>query len=233
MSAVWDLPLPPSEKLVLLALADWAHDDGRCWPSIKKVAEKSGVSERTVQRMLREAEKNGLVERKETIGKGCEYRLTPRHSVTPDKVSPATDETQTPDKVSPNTLGNTINEVGVERARAILKSPQWKAFKAMRRDIKKPVNPTSETRLLAKLLALDDAGYPPGEVLDQSTENCWRGVFKIEDQGDGRQSHRGSGGRMGGPRPDPTLELVRAAARAQGGGNHGQTRIALPSSKYG
>ncbi len=77
MAAVWDLPLPPSEKLVLLALADWAHDDGKCWPSIKAVADKSGVSQRTVQRMLRGAEKSGLLKRKEIVGKGCEYRLIP------------------------------------------------------------------------------------------------------------------------------------------------------------
>ena len=32
MSAVWAIALPDSEKLVMLALADWSDDDGKCWP---------------------------------------------------------------------------------------------------------------------------------------------------------------------------------------------------------
>ncbi len=235
MSAVWDMALPPSEKLVLLAMADWARDDGRCWPSIKMLADKSGVSERTVQRMLREAEKAGLIERVENVGKGCEYRFKGRHHVTPDKMTPATYDVETPDKVSPNTLVTVIIDEREQRGRAILALPQWKAFKAMRRDIKKPVNATAERRLLSKLIGLADAGYPPGEVLDQSTEHCWQGVFKIEDRDDGRQADRRSNGRMGGPRTDPTLALVRAAnaAIARGGEDHGEPRLALPSSQFG
>lgn len=214
MSIIWEMDLPPTDKLVLLAVADWARDDGSyCWPSISTIAKKSGVSERTVQRTLRAAEQAGHLTRIEDRGKGCRYLLHPRHSVTPDTVSPVTNETPTPDTVSPNTLGTVIGEREL-RARAILASPQWKAFKAMRRQIKKPVNETAEKRLLAKLLTLDDAGYPPGEVLDQSTEHCWQGVFKIEEQDDG-QANRRSFRSVGGPRPDPTLALVRSAINSQ------------------
>jgi hypothetical protein len=44
---------------------------------------------------------------------------------------------------------------------------------------------------------------------------------------------RGSGGRMGGPRPDPTLAIVRAAMQAQreDGGDYRETRPALPASQ--
>ena len=182
MSAVWDLELPPSEKLVLLALADWAHDDGRCWPSIAAVAKKSGVSERTVQRTLRDAEKSGLIKRTETRGKGCEYVINPRHCVTPDNVSPATNATQTPDTVSPNTLGTTISsEAKASSPRAKQSRPdgvsaeQWKAFKAQR---KKPLNPHAYTLLTNKLRALAEDGYPPGEMIDLAIERGWETVFK-------------------------------------------------------
>lgn len=40
------------EKLVLIALADMADDDGICWPAMKKVAKKSLCSKRTAQRAI-------------------------------------------------------------------------------------------------------------------------------------------------------------------------------------
>jgi len=45
-------PLSGNEKVVLLALADFANDDGECWPSIPKIAEKAYLSVRTVQRIV-------------------------------------------------------------------------------------------------------------------------------------------------------------------------------------
>jgi hypothetical protein len=40
------------EKLVLLALADCANDEGRCWPSASTLARKTGEGERTVRRAV-------------------------------------------------------------------------------------------------------------------------------------------------------------------------------------
>ncbi len=50
-------------------------------------------------------------------------------------------------------------------------------------------------------------------------------------EGNYDQANRGSGGRLYGPRPDPTLALVRAATEAQreDRGDHGEARFALPS----
>ena len=101
MSDIWETSFPPTDKLVFLALADCANDEGLAWPSIATIARKSGVSERTVQRSIRLAEKAGLIRREEVKGKGCKYWFNPRHSVTPDKVAPVTNEALTPDTVSP------------------------------------------------------------------------------------------------------------------------------------
>lgn len=49
---VWGLAVPPTPKLILMALADEADDDGFCWPSIKRIAKKACVSERTVRRAI-------------------------------------------------------------------------------------------------------------------------------------------------------------------------------------
>ena len=43
------------ELLVLLSLADMAHDDGQCWPSVRQIAARCRLSERSVQDNLRAA----------------------------------------------------------------------------------------------------------------------------------------------------------------------------------
>jgi len=63
MSQVWELDLPPTEKLLLLCLADFASDDGEnVYPSVATMTRKSSMSERTVRRSLRDLEAHGLLE---------------------------------------------------------------------------------------------------------------------------------------------------------------------------
>ncbi|MFZ4968333.1 helix-turn-helix domain-containing protein [Pseudomonas sp. Mn2068] len=57
----WDQHLPPSSKIVLMALADAADDLGVCWPRISIIARKCCTSERTVQRVLKELEAKKFV----------------------------------------------------------------------------------------------------------------------------------------------------------------------------
>ena len=54
MGVVWESALPQREKLVLLAYADHAHDDGsKVFPSVGLVARKTGYSSRSVQRITK------------------------------------------------------------------------------------------------------------------------------------------------------------------------------------
>ena len=64
MSQVWEDARIQSqpELLVLLALADHARDDGVCWPSIRTIAAKARVEERSAQRIIRRLIEKGLVE---------------------------------------------------------------------------------------------------------------------------------------------------------------------------
>lgn len=57
----WGLVMPPTPKLILMALADESDDLGNCWPSIKRIARKACVSDRTVRRVLKECGDSGLV----------------------------------------------------------------------------------------------------------------------------------------------------------------------------
>ena len=55
MAHVWRLDLPAHQKYLALALADHAHDDGtEARPSQAHLAEKTGLSERQVRRLLAE-----------------------------------------------------------------------------------------------------------------------------------------------------------------------------------
>ncbi|GAO26857.1 hypothetical protein ALISP_6677 [Alicycliphilus sp. B1] len=58
----WKQRLSPASKLILMALADAADEVGICWPRVRLIAEKACTSQRTVQRVLKELEVNGLLQ---------------------------------------------------------------------------------------------------------------------------------------------------------------------------
>jgi hypothetical protein len=82
MSSVWPLEIPPNEKLVILALADNANDAGECWPSMATLKLKTSLSERTIQRCLRELEAKSLVQVEARYGRSNVYVLSVKAPVT-------------------------------------------------------------------------------------------------------------------------------------------------------
>lgn len=72
MTSVWDdlRTQAHSELLVLLALADWANDDGYCWPTISALAAKARLSERAVQQILGRLTTTGRIRRIQGGGRG-------------------------------------------------------------------------------------------------------------------------------------------------------------------
>src|SRR4051794_958033 len=63
MTWAFDQPIAGNEKVVLLALADWARDDGLCWPGQEAIARKARVSDRTVRDILSRLEGRGMITR--------------------------------------------------------------------------------------------------------------------------------------------------------------------------
>ena len=57
----WQQPIKSTAKLVLLALADHANDDGKCWPGIETVAKKCGISRIAVINNISKLRKSGFV----------------------------------------------------------------------------------------------------------------------------------------------------------------------------
>lgn len=94
MNWAWDQRLAPGPKLILMALADAADDDGVCWPSVARVSSKCCVSTRTVQRVIQEFTVNNLLivtSRFSASGrqKSNGYRLQLSSQAYHDKLSPS------------------------------------------------------------------------------------------------------------------------------------------------
>jgi len=79
MSDVWaDAAITnQSELLVLLAIADYANDEGEAWPSIESIATKSRHTDRGVQKILNRLQKCGKIEIRTGGGMGntSRYRV--------------------------------------------------------------------------------------------------------------------------------------------------------------
>lgn len=77
MSICWPLQMSPSQKAVLISLADQANDEGHCWPSLKTMSERTCLSERAVRNAIRWLEQSGYLKSCGRSGTSNYYILTP------------------------------------------------------------------------------------------------------------------------------------------------------------
>lgn len=71
MSAVFESEtLGPTERLIMLALADHADDAGRCYPSISRLCSRTGLAQRTVQTNIRKLQDQGYIRIIPSAGQG-------------------------------------------------------------------------------------------------------------------------------------------------------------------
>lgn len=78
MSDVWKRgPVDRSQRLLMLAIADNANDQGICWPSTQHLAHKASMSLRTVLRGLAALERDGWIKitKKSHLSKGNTYEV--------------------------------------------------------------------------------------------------------------------------------------------------------------
>lgn len=69
MTRVWEFaPVRGGALLVLLALADYANDNGLCWPSVESIAEKARLRERQTRQILKDLHDGGLITREKGTG---------------------------------------------------------------------------------------------------------------------------------------------------------------------
>jgi hypothetical protein len=110
MSMVFDTPLKPNQKLIMLALADHASDSGgRVFPAMERVAHKVCLSKRQVQRIMNDLRKEGLIHmtHKASRHRPREYRidLVKLKAIMVEYEAPVRDDNMSPLNGKPPTYG--------------------------------------------------------------------------------------------------------------------------------
>ena len=212
MTAVWDREdLSSTQKLVLLSLADWANDEGLCWPSIERVAKKSSLKKRAVQLAIRSLEEMQFIRREEVIGKGNRYWIhIPVHQMHPciKDIPPMHEmhETLAPD--APNT--SKIHQLTTKYIRRELPdcipADAWNGWVEMRKQRKKPLTDRAYNQAIDKLVAFMAKGQNITEVLDRSTMNGWTDLYEVKEPRNAGNSKHAA---------EPTNSMVRAVIASQ------------------
>lgn len=76
MAACWPLKLPPTQKAVLISLADNANDAGACWPSIPTICERTCLGRTAVMDAIRGLEAIGYLVADRSNGRHTRYTVT-------------------------------------------------------------------------------------------------------------------------------------------------------------
>lgn len=169
MSQIWDCgPDNKGQLLVLLALSDYANDEGIAWPAVGSIAKKSRMTDRGVQKILRQLEDLGWLET--VLGNGRKgtntYRINPEPE-TPNTVHPELEtpnqsaetpnrSAQNPEPCSPNPLRTIIEPSKgkpdlVQMMSVVLSQDVAVAFFEHRKTMKKPLTEHSAKLLIAEL----------------------------------------------------------------------------------
>lgn len=182
MTAVWEREdLTSTHKLVLLALADWANDEGLCWPSINRLSVKTSLTSRSVQKAIRALEDVGFVRREEVLGKGNRYWIMlPLNEVHPCTTftPPLNDVHPTPERGSPNTSKthhSTIKSNIVAKPDCVA-DQVWQDFLQLRKAKKAPMTETALLRMEAEAFK---AGWTLESAIAESVARGWQS-FKAD-----------------------------------------------------
>lgn len=196
MALAWPLQLSPTQKAVLISLADNANDEGVCWPSVATICERTCLSRRTVQACI-----NSLVELGYLVSNGRDGRSNVYHircapdarvqdSRLRDRCAPPARQLRTPcATAAPITVSEPSNEPSLnKRAKKAFSLPDWIPrnawdawieYRKARNLSCRDVTQNGHVRLLEKLMR---QGNPPDEVIEQSIDQGWQGLFALKNK---------------------------------------------------
>lgn len=192
MGAIFELDIPASEKLVLLAIADHARDDGTgCYASVDSLARKTSQSRRGVQKILRRVKQRILlvVTGHPKRGRATEYRIalenSERHSLfaavkgrtsfavlVPEGANLSAQKGEPGSPQPLRTVSQPLESEGANVVRPFLESNgilgPWRGYVDVCRAVNRPLTPYAIDLAIRDLVALKAQGNDPAEVLEQS-----------------------------------------------------------------
>ncbi len=168
---VWKLKLSHGQQVVMLALADHAHDDGtHCYPGVPYLAWKTGYTERNVRRILGELEAAEIIEPQEEkrggAGNVTEYHIHLEKGDKKDEYNPdkprkrVTTRTQKGDKPAQNPdksaqKGDNSPRANTDEPSGNHQEPSWEGA---------PLPDDTTSRCLFVLKKVKGIGKNPGEL---------------------------------------------------------------------
>lgn len=104
MTWVWDnSPYQNDALLIHLALADWANDDGECWPKQTSIAKKARCSVEHVRRVTKRMQQEGYLEIVSVSkGPGSSHRYQLKNPTNSGVSKPHNEEAKTPHRSPSN-----------------------------------------------------------------------------------------------------------------------------------
>jgi hypothetical protein len=190
MTKLWENgPQNKTQLLVLLALADFANDEGHCWPSMATIAKKARLTDRGARKVVRQLEADGWLEVRTGSGRHrCNVYTVKTEPKTgneeprtgfpaePEDPKQGTEKTETLNRSSAKP-SKTSNETSNGYAREILcrviREETADDFLAHRQAMKKPVTLQAAKQLALKAQNIED----PDRAFNESIANGWQGVF--------------------------------------------------------
>lgn len=199
MSACWPMQgMSPAQKAVLVSLADQANDDGVCWPSVKHIAMRTCLSERSVQSAIKWLVSANALSIQERSGRSTVYVVTPATFAPPQEMRPAAtartpannvttpaDAAPAPANAAPITINNR-NRTTNEPQKAIdlpewLPEDAWLDWVAHRKAVKAPLTKRAAELCINKLEKLRAAGSDPVAVIEQSViTGRWTDLYPLK-----------------------------------------------------
>lgn len=79
MAIVWPVQLPPTQKSVLVSLADNANDAGECWPSLATISERTCFGKQAVIDAIKGLEQAGILSADRSNGRHTRYTINVRN----------------------------------------------------------------------------------------------------------------------------------------------------------
>lgn len=220
MAACWPLQMPPTQKAVLISLADNANDQGYCWPSIATISQRTCFGKTAVIEAIKWLEEGGYLSAERHNGRHTAYLLNLSNlSVCrtgsgnapvreTDMTCPADGPHLSASRTTPVRQTDTnhkepsltvIKSNRHKRAQApAVELPEWLPEKNWgewlehRRLIKKPMSPLAEKLAIDGLTKFRARGLDPVHVIHNAIVNGWQGLYapSVDKSGEKYGSHQ-------------------------------------------